>query len=124
MSKRFAKLRENSAQGIRPAVTDLGRERQLCNLAIDLAEQQLRDGTASPSVINHYLKLAAIREQEAAERLARKQELEEKLIEAKIQALNANERYEELTNKAIQAFRSYQGDSTDIDEEDDEDERK
>lgn len=124
MSKRFAQLRENSAKGIRPPVTDLGRERQLCNLAIDLAEQQLRDGTASPSVINHYLKLAAIREQEAAERLARKQELEEKLIEAKIQALNANERYEELTNKAIQAFRSYQGDSTDIDEEDDDDERK
>lgn len=122
MPKRFAKLRDPSAQEQRPAVTDLGREKQLCSLAIDLAEKQLRDGTASPSVINHYLKLAAIREQEAAERLARKQELEEKLIEAKIQSLNANERYEELTNNAIKAFRMYHGDDIN-DEEDDDDER-
>ena len=40
----------------RPALTPEARENQLISLAIDLAEQQLRDGTASSQVITHYLK--------------------------------------------------------------------
>lgn len=46
----------------KPATTPEGREKQLVNLAVDLAEKQLSDGTASPSIISHYLKLATKRE--------------------------------------------------------------
>jgi len=38
------------------------RENELINLAVDLAEKQLKDGTASSAVITHYIKLASERE--------------------------------------------------------------
>ena len=38
----------------RPALSPEARENQLISLAVDLAEQQLRDGTASSQVITHF----------------------------------------------------------------------
>ena len=46
----------------RPALTPESREKQMISLAVDLAEQQLKDGTASSQVITHYLKLASMKE--------------------------------------------------------------
>ena len=63
---------------IRPALTPEARENQLIALAIDRAEQQLLDGTASSQVITHYLKLGSSRERLERERL----ENENKLIRA------------------------------------------
>ncbi len=40
-----------------PADTPEARENQLISAAVNLAEKQLLDGTASPSVITHYLRL-------------------------------------------------------------------
>lgn len=37
-----------------PAMSPEARENQLISYAVDLAEQQLLDGTASPSVITHF----------------------------------------------------------------------
>lgn len=45
-----------------PASTPEARENQLIALAVDLAEKQLANGTASAQVINHYLKLGSSRE--------------------------------------------------------------
>ena len=59
----------------KPAADPVSRERQLTSLAVDLAEKQLRDGSASPSVINHFLKIASTRE--AIER----EILEQKILE-------------------------------------------
>ena len=42
---------------MRPALTPEARENQMIFLATELAEQQLRDGTASSQVITHYSKL-------------------------------------------------------------------
>ena len=42
---------------IRPALTPESRENQMIALAIDLAEKQLQEGTASSQVITHFLKL-------------------------------------------------------------------
>ena len=53
---------------MRPALTPEAREGQLVSLAVDLAEQQLRDGTASSQVITHYLKLGSMREKLERER--------------------------------------------------------
>lgn len=89
----------------RPASTPEGRERQLINLAVDLAEQQLREGSASAQVISHYLKLGSTRERLEQERLQRENEL----LVAKVEALASAERTEELYREALNAMRSYSG---------------
>lgn len=88
-----------------PATTPEGREKQLISQAVDLAEKQLQDGTASAQVISHYLKLGSTREQLEQERLER----ENKLLEAKIEQLASAKRIEELYETALNAMRSYAG---------------
>ena len=51
-----------SSKKIRPALTPEARELQMISLAVDLAEKQLLEGTASSQVITHYLKLGSSRE--------------------------------------------------------------
>ena len=92
---------------IRPALTPEARENQMISLAIDLAEQQLRDGTASSQVITHYLKLGSTKERIEKEILERQKDL----IEAKTQSLQSAKRIEELYADAINAMRSYAGGS-------------
>lgn len=58
---RKAKQSESSRM-MRPALTPEARENQLVSLAVDLAEKQLREGTASSQVITHYLKLGSTKE--------------------------------------------------------------
>lgn len=41
---------------MRPALTPESRENQMIALAMDLAEQQLRDGTASSQLITEFVK--------------------------------------------------------------------
>lgn len=79
----------------------------MISLAIDLAEQQLRDGTASSQVITHYLKLGSTKERIEKEILERQKDL----IEAKTQSLQSAKRIEELYADAIDAMRSYAGGS-------------
>lgn len=89
----------------RPALTPDAREKQLIALAVDRAEEQLMDGTASNQIILHYLKLASIREQLERERL----EQENELLRAKTEALRSAERTEELYANAIKAMQRYNG---------------
>lgn len=86
-----------------PARNPGDREKQLIGLAINLSEKQLYDGTASPSVITHFLKLATVREQKEREILDR----QAKLLEAKTEALDTNKNIEQLYNNAIEAMSSY-----------------
>ena len=92
-----------------PAISAEARENQLISMAVDLAEKQLRDGTASSSVITHYLKLGSTRERLEKERL----EEENKLLRAKTETLEAQRRTEELYAEAIRAFKVYNGDQGD-----------
>lgn len=48
-----------SNKRIRPGLTPESREDQLVALAIDLAEKQLLEGTASAQVISHFLKIGS-----------------------------------------------------------------
>lgn len=89
----------------RPATTPEGREQQLTSAAYDLAERQLRDGTASSQVITHFLKAGATREALEQERLRG----ENILLEAKAGAMASAARTEELIRDALGAMRSYQG---------------
>lgn len=89
----------------RPATTPEGREHQLVSQAIDLAERQIQDGTASSQVITHFLKLGSTREQLEQERL----EHENELTKVKIEAVQSQQRTEELYREALSAMRSYAG---------------
>lgn len=99
----------------RKARTPDERERELVGLATDLAEKQLREGNASPSVLTHYLKLAT--EREKLER--RKLEKEMELMTAKRDAIDSAQRIEELYDKAIAAMRSYSSPGIGTSDEDD-----
>lgn len=90
---------------VRPALTPEARENQMISLAVDLAEKQLLEGTASSQVITHYLKLGTVREQLERERL----EKENALLVAKVDALQSQKRSEELFQEAIAAMRRYSG---------------
>lgn len=92
-----------SSKKIRPALTPEARENQLISLAVDLAEQQLRDGTASSQVITHYLKLGTTRERLEKELLEREVELKK----AKTESIQSAERIEKLYSEAITAMRNY-----------------
>lgn len=79
------------------------RENELISLAVDLAAKQLAEGTASSSVITHYLKLGTTRERLEQERLRR----ENNLMEAKVQSLESMQRTEALYQEAIKAMGDY-----------------
>ena len=89
----------------RPALTPEARENQMIALAVDLAEEQLLNGTASSQIISHFLKLASTKERIEKEILLE----QKKLIEAKTESLQSAKRSEELYENAIRAMRVYSG---------------
>ena len=89
----------------RPATTPEDRENQMIAYAVDLAENQLRAGTASSQVITHFLKLGSTREQLEKTRI----EQENLLIKAKIEALESSKNVAELYGEALKAMRTYSG---------------
>lgn len=93
------------ARKLPPATTPEAREKQMIGLAMDLAEQQLRDGTASASVIAHFLKLGSTREQIEQEHLSKKVEH----LEAQIDSIHSSAHAEELYKNALDAMRLYSG---------------
>ena len=113
----MAKVRAtDSSSPMRPALTPEAREGQMISLAVDLAEKQLRDGTASSQVITHYLKLGSTKERIEQEILEKQKEL----ITAKTEALQSAKRVEELYANAIAAMKRYSGGGgSDEEEEDD-----
>ena len=117
MAKVNTKNLAGKTNKIRPALTPEARENQLIYLATDLAEQQLRDGTASSQVITHYLKLGSSKERIEKEI----REKEKELITAKSEALKSAKRIEELYSEAIKAMRRYGGNGEEVDEEYEED---
>lgn len=74
-------------------------------LAIDLAEKQLREGTASSQVITHFLKLGSSKERLEKEIL----EQQRKLMAAKTDAIQSAKRIEELYAGAMKAMQRYSG---------------
>lgn len=91
--------------GRRPATTPEGRENQVVSMAYDLAEQQIRAGTASAQVISHFLKLGSTRERLEQSRLGSENEL----LKAKVDQLASAKRVEELYANALNAMREYSG---------------
>lgn len=99
-----------------PAKTPDAREKQMVALAVDLAEQQLRDGTASSQVITHFLKLGSSKEKIEKDIMLKQKDL----LEAKTESIKSHKRIEALYLDALNAMRRYSGNDELI--EDDEDE--
>ena len=100
-----------------PARTPEARENQLISLAYDLAEERLREGTATSAEVVHFLKLGSLKERQELELNKKKMEL----MTAKTEALQSAKRVEELYGAAIMAMRRYAGATSEIEiEEDDE----
>ena len=111
MPKKKAVSKEAQSEHVRPALTPEARENQLISMAVNCAEKQLLDGTASPSVITHFLKLGTMKERLEREKLER----ENRLLEVKVEAIKQQERMEELYMSVLDAFREYNG----VDDDDD-----
>lgn len=99
---------------LRPALTPESRANQLVALAYDLAEKQLREGTASSQVITEFLKLGSSENKLKMEKL----EEENKLLRAKTEKIQSEQRSEEMFAEAIKAMRQYQGRGPEEEDED------
>lgn len=105
----MAKLRQSdepAKQRRPPATTPVGRENQLISMAVELAEKQIREGTASSQVISHFLKLGSSREKLEQERIG----MENQVLQAKAEQLASQKRVEELYADALTAMKAYSGD--------------
>ena len=87
------------------ARTSEAREDELAAIAYDLAEEQIRSGTASSQVITHFLKAGSRRER--MEQMRMTHEIE--LMQVKKEQLEGQKRVEELYVSALEAMRSYSG---------------
>lgn len=100
------KLEETAPKSkVRPPITAEGHEKYMIRLAEDLAEKQLKDGTASAMVMCHYLKLGTTRAEAEAERLKN----ENLLLEAKTRNLNEDKHTKEFYQEVINAIKKYGG---------------
>lgn len=105
MVKNKSPIKKKKSNSMRPALTPEARENQLIAMAVDLAEQQLRDGTASSQVITHFLKLGSSKDRLEKEILEKQKDL----MTAKTENLKSSDRIEKLFEDAIESFRRYSG---------------
>ena len=106
MAKKTTKVTPMS----RPGLTPESRENQLISLAIDLAEKQLREGTASSQVISHFLKLGSTNNMLEKDQLTK----QIALLTAKTEAIKSGKALEEIYTKALEAMKRYSGNNSDL----------
>lgn len=96
---------QNSKGKMRPALNPEAREKQMISLAVDCAEQQMRDGTASSQIITHYLKLGST----IAELEKEKLKLENEKTKAQTVQIRQADESRKIAEEAIKAMRNYKG---------------
>lgn len=107
-SRKVAKEPEIQAP---PALTPAGREARMVAYAMDLAEEQLRNGTASSQVITHFLKLGTESAKLELERLKNETEL----IKAKKENIQTGKELKALYAEALVAMSRYRPNDGDED---------
>lgn len=95
----------SSKRTIRPALTPEARENQLIELAMDLVEKRILEGTASSQETTHFLKLGSQKARLEKEALEKQIEL----MEAKKNNLAAAAQMGEMYEEAIKSMRLYSG---------------
>lgn len=85
-------------------------------MAMELAEDQIREGTASTQLVTHFAKLGSSRERLEQQKLRN----ENDVLRKKIETMEAAVDIRNLMDEALKAFRGYTGDP-ELDDEDDSD---
>ncbi len=88
-----------------PAMTPEGQEQRLIAMAMDYAEQQFANGTASSQMTVHFLREGSERARLEKENMR----LNQALIAAKTESLQSAKKMDELYREAFQAFTKYSG---------------
>lgn len=102
----MGKVKANtSTKSRRPALSPEARENQMISLAVDLAEKQLIEGTASSQVITHFLKLGSTKAQIELEKAKRETEL----LQAKTDAIQDDRKNAEFYEKVLAHLKLYNG---------------
>lgn len=102
--------KDQSAPRRQPATTPEDREQQMIGYADELAEKQLRAGTASSQLITHYLKLGTSRERLEQEKIAN----ENLRLRAQVAQMESQQRAEDLMMEVLKQMKIYAG----VDDED------
>lgn len=105
MARKAGTTTGTSSKKSRPAQTLEARENQLIALAVDVAEEKLRDGTASSQIITHFLKLGTTREQLEKDILKEQKEL----VKEKTKSLRESKNMDKMYEDAINALKEYSG---------------
>ena len=111
MGRKEATSSQSDITKIKPStsMSDDAREQRMIKYATDLAEKQLREGTASAQVITHYLKLGSSRE-----RLQQREKQQNiKLSEAKIESIRSEAKIESMFEDVVSALKRYSGSEED-----------
>lgn len=103
---------ETSSKKIRPALTPEAQENQMIAMSYDLVRQRLQDGSASSQETTHFLKLGSVKYKLELEKL----KAENKLLEAKTEAIQAEKEMAVAYDKVIRAMQSYSATFLDKDE--------
>lgn len=82
-------------------------------MAMDLAEQQIADKSASSQLLTHFVKAGSQRERLEQERLRN----ENAVLRKKVETMEAAIDVKNLMSEAIQAFKGYTGDNISGDED-------
>ena len=90
-----------------PALSPEARENQLIYLAMELAEKQIREGTASSQIITHFLELGSSKEKTKQVLI----QAQADLAKAKVTAIDNAANIESLYKDAIAAMKEYTGES-------------
>lgn len=91
----------------RPALTPEARENSIISAAYDLAEKQIREGTASSQVITHFLRLGSEKERLERELLVERT----RLANAKAESIDRDKEQTEAYERARKAMLIYNGES-------------
>ena len=105
MAKSSRSTTSGTKRRMKPATTPEGREDQIISMAVDLAEKQIAEGTASSQVITHFLKLGSSKNKLEMEKLRKENEL----LRAKTESIESAKEVEKLYADALAAMKTYKG---------------
>lgn len=97
----------------RPHRNPVNRENQIVAAAYDLVEKQIQDGTASPTVLHHLLKMGSRRNRLEEEGIRKRNEL----MDAQTESIKQAQQLEVKYTAALAAMRKYSG-QTELADED------
>ena len=96
----------------RPAISPESRENQLIAMSYDLAEERIRDKTASNDLLKEFIRIGNTKARLEIEKM----KYETELVKAKTEAIESASNAEKLFEEAMKAMQSYSGNTPEASE--------